>query len=71
MAFFQAGRVLCYVLKAKIQTQRSTDEKVFKEFNLNCSPNAKHKDIFCQGLRKAFSPLAGGDLAALAGTNTS
>lgn len=71
MVFFQAGRVLCHILKAKIQTQRSTDEKVFKEFKLNCSSNAKHKDIFCQGLKNALSPLASGDLVALTGTNTS
>lgn len=71
MALFQAGRVLCHILKAKIQIQRSTDEKVFKQFKLSCSPNAKHKDIFCPGLKNAFSPLASGDLVALAGTNTS
>lgn len=69
--FFKQGGVLCHILKAKIQTQRSTDETVFKKLKLTCSPNAKHKGIFCQGLKNAFSSLASGDLVALAGTNTS
>lgn len=71
MAFSQPGKVPCHILKEKIPTQRSTEEKIFKKCKLNRSSNTKHKDICCQGLKNIFSPFARGDLVALAGTNMS
>lgn len=71
MAFSHPGKVPCHILKEKIPTQRSTEEKIFKKCKLNRSSNTKHKDICCQGLKNVFSPFARGDSVALAGTNMS